>query len=98
MREFRFAHCGIWYVRFGMDVRQKLLACGNKVGQLFVWDLESANPNPPQRLANYKSTAVVRMTSFNADGRCDVRSYCYCCLHTGMYSLAVIASIGSTAL
>jgi len=67
LQEFRFADCAIWYVRFCLDFQQKILACGNKTGSMFVWNVDSDNPNPPRRLSHVRSTATIRQVAFNYD-------------------------------
>lgn len=42
LQEYKFVDCDIWYVRFSMDFKQRLLACGNKSGSVFVWNGKQA--------------------------------------------------------
>ncbi|KAM7179160.1 polycomb protein EED isoform 1-T1 [Macrochelys suwanniensis] len=42
---FDYSQCDIWYMRFSMDFWQKMLALGNQVGKLYVWDLEIEDPH-----------------------------------------------------
>ncbi|PNI57129.1 EED isoform 5, partial [Pan troglodytes] len=42
---FDYSQCDIWYMRFSMDFWQKMLALGNQVGKLYVWDLEVEDPH-----------------------------------------------------
>ncbi|CAG8756857.1 6969_t:CDS:2, partial [Acaulospora morrowiae] len=37
--EFEFDHCDIWFLRFGISQDYRLLATGNQIGQIFLWDL-----------------------------------------------------------
>lgn len=34
----------IWYIRFGMDESQKVIAVGNQVGVIFLWDIDPTDP------------------------------------------------------
>uniref|UniRef100_A0A673A1U4 Uncharacterized protein n=1 Tax=Sphaeramia orbicularis TaxID=375764 RepID=A0A673A1U4_9TELE len=66
---FDYSQCDIWYMRFSMDFWQKMLALGNQVGKLYVWDLEVEDPHKAKctTLTLPKCTSAIRQTSFSRD-------------------------------
>ncbi|XP_037232823.1 polycomb protein EED isoform X2 [Falco biarmicus] len=66
---FDYSQCDIWYMRFSMDFWQKMLALGNQVGKLYVWDLEIEDPHKAKctTLTHPKCVAAIRQTSFSRD-------------------------------
>ncbi|XP_019804319.1 polycomb protein EED isoform X1 [Balaenoptera ricei] len=66
---FDYSQCDIWYMRFSMDFWQKMLALGNQVGKLYVWDLEVEDPHKAKctTLTHHKCGAAIRQTSFSRD-------------------------------
>ncbi|XP_030636077.1 polycomb protein eed isoform X1 [Chanos chanos] len=66
---FDYSQCDIWYMRFSMDFWQKMLALGNQVGKLYVWDLEVEDPHKAKctTLTVPKCTSAIRQTSFSRD-------------------------------
>ncbi len=40
MQEYKFHNGTIWFVRFSMDPRSRILACGSQTGIIYIWDLE----------------------------------------------------------
>lgn len=40
----------IWFMRFSLDYQANTMACGNRLGRIYVWDLSSANCQPVARL------------------------------------------------
>ncbi|KAG2456422.1 EED protein, partial [Polypterus senegalus] len=66
---FDYSQCDIWYMRFSMDFWQKMLALGNQVGKLYVWDLEVEDPHKAKctTLTYPKCTSAIRQTSFSRD-------------------------------
>lgn len=63
--QFDYSQCDIWYMRFTMDVWQKMLAVGNQVGRLDVWDLEAEDPHEAKctTLTHHGCGAVIQQTS-----------------------------------
>lgn len=68
MRELVFSDCGIWFIRFGLDMRQTTLACGNKSGTIYVWSFTENGPGEPVRLSHKRCVAVIRQVALNYDG------------------------------
>uniref|UniRef100_UPI00358FD194 polycomb protein EED isoform X2 n=1 Tax=Myxine glutinosa TaxID=7769 RepID=UPI00358FD194 len=66
---FDYSQCDIWYMRFSMDFWQKMLALGNQVGKLFLWDLEMDDPHKTKciTLTHPKCVSAIRQTSFSRD-------------------------------
>ncbi|KAG7504039.1 polycomb protein EED [Solea senegalensis] len=66
---FDYSQCDIWYMRFSMDFWQKMLALGNQVGKLYVWDLEVEDPHKAKciTLTLPKCVSAIRQTSFSRD-------------------------------
>lgn len=41
LRQFDYSQFDIWQMRFSMDFQQKMVALGNQVDKLPVWDVEA---------------------------------------------------------
>ena len=41
IHKFDYKDCEIWFVRFSMDAKQKILALGNQVGKTYLWDMDT---------------------------------------------------------
>jgi polycomb protein EED len=65
-----FRECDIWFMRFSMDYRQKVLALGNQVGRVYVWDMDVNDPAQARcsSLSHPKCVSAVRQTHFSRDG------------------------------
>ncbi|XP_066283888.1 polycomb protein eed-B-like isoform X1 [Branchiostoma lanceolatum] len=70
LHKFQYHQCDIWYMRFSIDYWQKVLALGNQVGRLFVWDLGVEDPVKARlsTLTHPKCTSAIRQTSMTRDG------------------------------
>ncbi|KAL1123261.1 hypothetical protein AAG570_002347, partial [Ranatra chinensis] len=70
IHRFDYKECEIWFVRFAMDFWQKIVALGNQVGRLFVWDLDVDDPSRAQcsTLSHPRCTTAIRQTSLSRDG------------------------------
>jgi len=70
LHRFEYRECEIWYMRFSLDYSQQIMALGNQVGHVFVWDLDVDDPTQTKlvKLSHNKSTAAVRQTALSKDG------------------------------
>ncbi|XP_064404709.1 polycomb protein EED-like [Halichondria panicea] len=62
-------HCDIWFIRFAVDYRQKLLALGTTNGKIALWDLTVDEPSKMRShtLSHHRCTSVIRQVCFNKD-------------------------------
>jgi polycomb protein EED len=68
LRTFVYTDADVWYVRFGVEPTLRLLAVGNMLGSIFVWNVEDMRkPTNPLKLRLPKA-ATVRYVSFSPDG------------------------------
>ncbi len=44
IHKFEYKECDIWFMRFSMDLQQKVMALGNMNGKAYVWDLDVDDP------------------------------------------------------
>lgn len=70
LHRFDYKDCDIWYMRFGLDFWQKVLALGNQIGKVYVWDLDLEDPtqSKPIILTHPKCYTPIRQISFTRDG------------------------------
>ncbi|XP_076445382.1 polycomb protein EED-like [Babylonia areolata] len=70
LHRFDYRECEIWYMRFCLDYQQKMMALGNQVGRIFVWDLEVEDPAQTRftKLTHQKCSTAIRQTAFSKDG------------------------------
>ncbi|XP_072019248.1 polycomb protein EED-like [Amphiura filiformis] len=70
IHKFEYLQCDIWFMRFSIDYSKKVLALGNQVGKVFVWDLDVDDPTKARvtKLAHANCQAAIRQTAFNRDG------------------------------
>lgn len=71
LREFILNKCDIWFIRFQTDHECRMLAVGNNIGEIKVWDLDSSNPSKKHfaKVDHQHCASAVRMVSFSPDGR-----------------------------
>jgi len=67
LTDYPVPECGQWYIRFGLDKDCKLLAVGNCIGDLRVWEIGGAKK--PLFLGNPICNSVVRMVTFSPDAK-----------------------------
>lgn len=60
----------VWWVRFSLDFRGELLACGNRSGQVFLWHPHEARKEARHVLLRKPPSAkgTVRQTAVSYDG------------------------------
>ncbi|KAK7500178.1 hypothetical protein BaRGS_00008725 [Batillaria attramentaria] len=66
LHRFDYRECEIWYMRFCLDYQQKILALGNQVGRIFIWDLDVEDPF--SKLTHPKCNTAIRQTAISRDG------------------------------
>eukprot|EP00945_MAST-04E_sp_MAST-4E-sp1_P003401 g3401.t1 len=70
LREFTMTDAEIWFVRFEADNNLDGLACGNRCGQVFLWNIhdnDDIQVKPMACLTHIKCTATVRHVAFSPD-------------------------------
>jgi polycomb protein EED len=74
LEEYLLEHCGIWFIRFGMDRSRRLVACGNERGVVSIFRLDDIPSRPYCVLSsggngkNGKDDCFVRQCAFSYDG------------------------------
>jgi len=70
IHKFEYDNVGeMWYVKFAMDPRRKILAIGNQKGKLFLWDLNVKSiEQDPVILSHPRCQSTIRQVSFSRDG------------------------------
>ncbi|GFO42673.1 polycomb protein eed-like [Plakobranchus ocellatus] len=70
LHRFEYRECEIWYMRFSVDYNQQIMALGNQVGHIFVWDLEMEDPTQTKftKLSHNKCSSAIRQTALSKDG------------------------------
>ena len=65
-----YKDCEIWFVRFSMDAKQKILALGNQLGKTYLWDMDTDDPAQCKfiMLSHAKCNSAIRQTSLSQDG------------------------------
>lgn len=71
LREFRLSDADVWFIRFHTNPDCTILACGNNIGEIKVWDID-ANPKKENvvKLTNQYCTSSIRMVSLSPDSKC----------------------------
>lgn len=71
LHRFDFKDCEIWFIRFALDPKCRLMALGNQSGKLFIWDIDTPDPTVIRviPLTHPKCTTAIRQTTFSRDGR-----------------------------
>eukprot|EP00550_Attheya_septentrionalis_P009413 CAMPEP_0198297212 /NCGR_PEP_ID=MMETSP1449-20131203/36033_1 /TAXON_ID=420275 /ORGANISM="Attheya septentrionalis, Strain CCMP2084" /LENGTH=586 /DNA_ID=CAMNT_0043998085 /DNA_START=156 /DNA_END=1916 /DNA_ORIENTATION=- len=72
LREFTLNKCDVWFIRFRTDAQCRMLAIGNNVGDIKVWEIGGSSFNPQKKsfanLSNQLCSSTVRMVAFSPDG------------------------------
>jgi polycomb protein EED len=71
LENFDVKQCDIWFLRFSIDSGMKYLALGNKIGKIYVIDLDShdhdSKPAEKATLSHPKCQSAIRQTCFSND-------------------------------
>jgi polycomb protein EED len=70
LHHFDFQNCDIWFIRFSTDYYQKVMAAGNQIGRVYVWDIDVDDPTQAKFvvLQHNKCLTPVRQTTLSKDG------------------------------
>uniref|UniRef100_A0A7S2SUZ6 Polycomb protein EED n=1 Tax=Rhizochromulina marina TaxID=1034831 RepID=A0A7S2SUZ6_9STRA len=70
LREFAFRDAEIWFVRFSLDPLLQRIAVGNKLGKLWIWDVDGFPIQPlVKNMGHVKCNSAIRQTCFSPDGK-----------------------------
>jgi len=71
LHKFDIQMCDIWFMRFAVDYNQTILALGNQVGKIYLYDLEAEHPSncKPTLLVHNRCNTAVRQISFNVNAK-----------------------------
>jgi WD40 repeat protein len=80
LRTFDLRDCNLWFVRFAVDPIGRLLAVGTIKGEVDVWDIDSCEERPSQRLKAI-TNQTIRTLAFSPNGKilvtcCDNAQVC----------------------
>ncbi|XP_025099410.1 polycomb protein eed-like [Pomacea canaliculata] len=69
LHRFDYRECEIWYMRFCLDYQQKIMALGNQVGRIFLWDLDVDDPSQTKctKLTHQKCNTAIRQIAISKD-------------------------------
>jgi polycomb protein EED len=68
-RTFRLSDCEVWYMKFGTNLDNRLLAMGNSKGKIKIWDIDSDVNAKPIVSLTVPTQSAVRMVSFSPNQR-----------------------------
>lgn len=71
LHKFDITQCDIWFMRFAVDYQQTILALGNQVGKIYLYDLEYEHPSlsKPVLLHHNRCNSAVRQISFSSNAK-----------------------------
>lgn len=80
LRTFDLRDCNLWFVRFAVDPEGRLLAVGTIKGEVDIWDIDSCQQRPSQKLKAVTSQTI-RTLAFSPNGKilvtcCDNAQVC----------------------
>jgi polycomb protein EED len=67
LQDYSVPECGQWFIRFATDKQCKMLAVGNCIGDLRVWEIGGAKK--PIFICNTMCNSIVRMVRFSPDAK-----------------------------
>lgn len=69
MENFTVKDCDLWFSRFSIDSESKYLALGNKIGKIYIFDLDAhdhdSKPSDRNLLSHPQCQSTIRQTCFN---------------------------------
>lgn len=69
IQELALEDADIWFIRFSMDARCRVLACGSRTGRVFLWDTDAVTPHAKFRVKRPPGKDnTVRQTALSHDG------------------------------
>lgn len=69
LHEYHIHAADIWFMRASVDLDGRFIACGNRLGNVFVWDNHHEPFPSVTKLVEPQCTRAVRQTAISADGR-----------------------------
>lgn len=69
LQELQLPEANLWWLRFSLDFKCSVLACGNRIGQVTVWNPHLAGSEPIARLKHKTCKTSVRQTAVSFDGK-----------------------------
>lgn len=66
---FEYTSCDIWFMRFSIDYWQRVIALGNQIGKVFVWDIDVDDPQKSRfsTFSHPKCLTAIRQTALSKD-------------------------------
>lgn len=46
LQEYKIEKANVWFIRMALDLHCTVMACGNTLGQVFLWDMHSLTDKP----------------------------------------------------
>jgi polycomb protein EED len=68
LHTYQFDEGDIWFVRFAVEPTLKLLAMGNILGKIFIWNIGNDRSLNPICKLNIRRTSTIRCLCFSPDG------------------------------
>ncbi|GJP36790.1 hypothetical protein CLOM_g8656 [Closterium sp. NIES-68] len=69
LQRYPVPECGFWFIKFDLDLTANIMAIGNCVGKVYVYDLQSSPPILLSTLSRKDCKTQIRQTAVSHDGR-----------------------------
>ncbi|CAI7871191.1 unnamed protein product [Closterium sp. NIES-53] len=69
LQRYPVPDCGFWFIKFDLDYMASIMAIGNCVGKVYVYDLQSSPPILLSTLSRKDCKTQIRQTAVSHDGR-----------------------------
>ncbi|CAI5955897.1 unnamed protein product [Closterium sp. NIES-64] len=69
LQRYPVPDCGFWFIKFDLDYMANIMAIGNCVGKVYVYDLQSSPPILLSTLSRKDCKTQIRQTAVSHDGR-----------------------------